>query len=72
MQSWNLKRFVDEYGVQAAKQIWDVSRQAVEKAIKDEREIQIIELDGYYEVHESKRLNRVSVYKAGGLVRGVR
>jgi hypothetical protein len=58
MQSWSLEKYVTEKGVNAAVTIWGVSRQAVEKAILNERDIRITYIDGVYEVHESKLLNR--------------
>lgn len=59
MQSWNLDKFVDEFGGQAAADVWNVTHQAVSFAIRTERDIQITLIDGVYEVHESKVLNRV-------------
>lgn len=59
MQSWNLKKFVDQYGHQAASDVWGVTHQAVYGAISKCRDIQIILVDGEYQVRESKILNRV-------------
>ena len=41
--------------------MWDVSHQAVSKAIYKERQIKIIKIDGFYEVHESKQLNKIAI-----------
>ena len=60
MKSWNLRSFVSAYGEAAAASVWEVSQQAVNKALKQERNIQVVLLDGYYEVRESKILNKVS------------
>ena len=57
----SLKRFVKENGIQRTVDIWGVSQQAVDKAYKSDRDIQIIELDGYIEVRESRLLNKVRV-----------
>ena len=59
MQSWSLKKFIEEYDTKDAAEVWGVSRQAVDQAIERERDIQIIYLDGYWEVHESKLLSKV-------------
>ncbi len=61
ISSMSLKRFVKQYGIQQAVDIWGVSQQAVDKAYKGDRDIQIIELDGFVEVRESKLLSRVRV-----------
>ena len=58
MQSWSLKKFVDEFGCIKASKVWGVSHQAVLSAIGNEREIRIVLVDGDYEVHESKRLDK--------------
>jgi len=59
MRSWNLDKFVDEYGGQAAADVWDVTHQAVSHAIRAERDIQIVLIEGVYEVRESKILRSV-------------
>ena len=59
MQSWSLKKFIEEYDTKDAAEVWGVSRQAVDQAIERERDIQIIYLNGYWEVHESKLLKKV-------------
>ena len=59
MRSWNLCSFVDEFGGQSAADVWGVSQQAVSMAVRNERNIQFILLDGFYEVRESKILNRI-------------
>ena len=59
MQSWSLKKFVDEYGCKATGELWGVSHQAVSLAVRTGRDIQIIRVNGYYEVVESKILMRV-------------
>ena len=61
ISSMSLKRFVKQYGIQQAVDIWGVSQQAVDKAYKGDRDIQIIELDGYIEVRESRLLNRTRI-----------
>jgi len=58
MQSWSLRKFVDEYGCIKASTIWGVSHQAVLSAMNSKREIKVILVDGLYEVHESKRLDK--------------
>ena len=60
MKSWSLENFVDSHGVNAAAAIWQRSRQTVEQALLAEREIKIVLIEGYYEVHEFKMLNKVS------------
>lgn len=59
MQSWNLKKFVEQYGHMAAVSVWGVTHQAVYGAISKGRNIQIVLVDGEYQVRESKILNRV-------------
>lgn len=59
MRSWNLKKFVEEYNTYKASVIWQVTRQAVEKAISTGRDIQVVEVNGYFEIRESKILNRI-------------
>lgn len=61
MKSTGLKRFVQDRGINKAIEIWGVSRQAIEGAIKDGRDIQIIELDHSIEVVESKLLRKVRI-----------
>lgn len=61
MQSWNLTTFVDKHGLEATGRVWGVSHQAVSKAIYNERQIQIVKIEGFYEVHESKLLNKVAI-----------
>ena len=63
MQSWNLEKFVERYGVVTTGRIWGVSHQAVSKAVINERDIQIVKIDGFYEVHENKLLNKVAIDK---------
>ena len=60
MKSWNLKSFVAAHGELAASSVWGVTQQAVNKAVNSERNIQIVLLDGVYEVRESKILARMS------------
>ena len=67
-QSWGLKKFVDEYSVATVMSIWKrdgvpVSRQAVEGAVKSKRAIQVILLDGFYEIHEAKILSKTPIHK---------
>ena len=64
MQSWSLQKFVDEYGVTAAAAIWQKSRQTVEQALNAERDIKVVCIDGFYEVHEFKLLGRISFARA--------
>lgn len=59
MQSWNLNKFIAQYGISRTATIWDVSRQAVEKAVQNNRDIQIILIGDVYEVRESKILKRI-------------
>ena len=59
ISSMSLKRFIEDNSIQAAVDIWGVSQQAEDKAYKSDRDIQIIELDGYIEVRESRLLNKV-------------
>ncbi len=64
MRSWSLKNFVEDHGAAAAASVWQrsdepVSRQTVEQAIANDRQINIILLDGFYEVHEAKLLSRI-------------
>jgi hypothetical protein len=61
MQSWNLKTFVAANGINAAVKVWGKSRQAVEQALLKDRDIQIVKLDGFYEVHEYKLLNKIAI-----------
>ena len=63
MKSWNLKRFTDEYGAVYAGNVWGVSHQAVYAAILKRRDIQIILLDGVYEVRESKVLKKINKWE---------
>jgi len=61
IRSTNLKNFINDYGVHKLIEIWGVSPQAIDKARKSGRDIQIVELDGYVEVRESKLLRRHKV-----------
>ncbi len=61
MQSWSLEKYVKEQGLNAAVSIWGVSRQAIEQAMINERDIRITFIDGVYEVHESKLLSTARV-----------
>ena len=56
MQSWNLEKFVAEFGYREATLIWGVSHQALYKAIGSARSIQVILMNGKYSIHESKQL----------------
>lgn len=61
MRSWNLDKFVEQYGWYKAHQIWGKSRQAIFKAIDSNRSIKVIELETGYEIHESKMLGCVEL-----------
>ena len=61
ISSKSLKRYVEDYGIQRAVDIWGVTQQAVDKAYKSDRDIRIVELDGFVEVRESKVLSRKRV-----------
>ena len=68
MQSWSLGKFVDEYNIATVLSIWrrggvPVSRQAVEGAIKSDRAIRVVLLDGFYEIRESKVLSKTPINK---------
>ena len=63
MKSWNLKKFIKLHGCYATGLIWGVSHQAVSSAARTNRNIQIVLVDGYYEVRESKRLARIKETK---------
>ena len=63
ISSMSLKRYVEDYGIQRAVDIWGVTQQAVDKAYKSGRDIRIVELDGFVEVRESKVLSRKRVSK---------
>ena len=56
MRSWNIDKFVKEFGAHRLTVIWGKSRQAVNKAMKANRSIRIVELDDCFEVWESKLL----------------
>lgn len=58
MQSWSLKKFVEENGVVLAGEVWGVSHQAVSGAIRARRNIKITFINGKYEVFETKKLNK--------------
>lgn len=58
MRSTNLGKYVADYGVEATAKVWGISRQAVHKALNMQRDISIVELDGFVEVRESKILSR--------------
>lgn len=58
MQSWKLKDFVKKYGPVTAGRIWGKSHQAVGSALDSRREIKIVLVNGYFEVHEFKLLGR--------------
>ena len=64
MRSWSLDKFVEEHGAAAAASVWQrsdqpVSRQTVEQAIAADRQIKIVLIEGFYEVHEAKLLSRI-------------
>lgn len=61
MQSWSLKKFIDEHGIDSLRTIWGVSRQAIDQALTNKRSIRITLIDGVYEVMESKVLQRTRV-----------
>ena len=61
ISSMSLKRYVEQHGIQRAVDIWGVTQQAVDKAYKSDRDIRIVELDGFVEVRESKILSRKRV-----------
>ena len=59
MQSLGLKLFVAKYGLTRAGGVMNMSKQAVHKAIKTGRNIQIVDAGkGYIEAHESKILSK--------------
>ena len=62
-KSTGLAQFVDDHGLAKTIGIWGVSRQAIEKAINDSRDIQVIEFDDHVEVVETKILQRVRLIK---------
>ena len=59
MKSWSLESFVDSHSAADAAIVWGKSRQTVEQAIAANRQIKIVLIDGYYEVHEAKLLSRI-------------
>jgi hypothetical protein len=60
MQSWSLKKFVDERGMWEARIVWGgKTHQAVYDAINGPREISVLLVNGVYEVRESKRLHEM-------------
>jgi hypothetical protein len=63
MKSWNLKKFIKQYGVVKVADIWGVSHQAVSAAARTDRDIQIVLVEGYYEVRESKCHTRIKESK---------
>ena len=59
MQSLNLRLFVARYGLTYTASIMNMSKQAVHKALKAGRSIQIVDAGkGYIEAHESKILSK--------------
>ena len=61
MQSWSLKKFVEEHSVREAGVVWGgKTHQAVYDAINGTREISVLLIKGIYEVRESKRLHRMT------------
>ena len=58
MQSWSLKKFVEDNGVVLTGLIWGISHQAVSVAARSDRAIQVTLIDGEYEIHETKKLNK--------------
>ena len=58
MQSWSLKKFVKDKGVVFTGEVWGVSHQAVSAAVRTGRAIQVTLIDGEYEIHETKQLNK--------------
>ena len=60
MQSWSLKKFISEYGETGAASVWGKTQQAVNLAVKAERNIRIVLIDDVYEVRESKILRTVN------------
>ena len=56
MESWSLERFVNLNGLVEAGNVWGVSHQAVSAALKSGRTIKIVQVDGIYEVWETKKL----------------
>ena len=63
MKSWNLSKFIKLHRCYVTGLIWGVSHQAVSAAARTNRNIQVVLVDGYYEVRESKRLARVKATK---------
>ena len=58
MQSWSLKKFVEDNGLVVTADIWGVSHQAVSGAARSNRAIQVTLIDGEYAIHETKKLNK--------------
>ena len=58
MQSWSLKKFVDDNGLVFTGDLWGVSHQAVSGAVRTGRNIQVTLIDGEYAFHETKKLNK--------------
>lgn len=56
----NDPNLIAEYGVYAAATIGKRSRQAIEQALEANRDIKIVYVDGFYEMHEFKLLSRIS------------
>jgi len=59
MQSWILESFIEAYSVTSVSDIWGITRQAINQARNDKRDIQIIRVDDYFEVVESKLLKKI-------------
>ena len=58
MKTWTLKDFVEDYGPVLTAKIWGKTYQAVGYAVESDREIKIVLVNGYLEVHEFKLLGR--------------
>ena len=60
MQSWSLRKFVDERGMLEASLVWHKSQTAVYSALSSQRNIRITLLDGMYTIWENKDLGYMS------------
>ena len=61
MRSWSLDVFVQDFGVDQVKKVWKISRQGIEAAIAQGRDITVTKYgnrnEGYWEITESKLLD---------------
>ena len=69
MQSWSLRKFVDERSILEASLVWHKSQTAVYTALSSKRNIRVTLLKGMYTIWENKELGYMSEKRLKGALR---